>query len=275
MGLHGRQHAQHHRALARDPRQRVRRPRRHEPRRPPGQGRRPALRARRRRRSSRRAAPTAARPARATCSRARSPGTMTVPCYLDKKGCPVGSRFRYEKLKKTANFQANRFVYVPERIKNNTMQVPFTLHRPARRAQQALAPRALRARAVRRPGRRAAPRRAGSSRRRATSRSAPRARPATRARTRRLLHAAFADASRFAQVADRLQQGAVNSLMLGRLMIHPKGLVTQAAVPRAVRRPGDRHLRRLLRQRRRRPVRRHGHRALAGLRARVARHAAA
>ena len=58
-----------------------------------------------------------------------------------------------------------------------------------------------------------------------------------------LLRAAFADASRFAQVADRLQQGAINSLMLGRLMIHPQGLVAAAGVPHADRRPGDRHLR--------------------------------
>ena len=43
------------------------------------------------------------------------------------------------------------------------------------------------------------------------------------------LKAAFADVNTFPRVADRLQQGALNSLMLGRLMIHPQGLVRQAA----------------------------------------------
>lgn len=42
------------------------------------------------------------------------------------------------------------------------------------------------------------------------------------------LKGAFANPDRFPAVADRLQQGALNSLMLGRLMIHPNGLIQQA-----------------------------------------------
>ncbi len=155
-------------------------------------------------------------------------GTMTVPCYLDKAGCPVGSRFRFEHLKKTANFQANRFVYVPDRLKDNTMQVPFTciipraaLSKPSRvalygHAQFSGQDDVLRpdVQALAQEGdiTLCAAREAGYASEDAA-----------------LLHAAFADASRFAQVADRLQQGAINSLMLGRLMIHPQGLVAQPA----------------------------------------------
>ena len=155
-------------------------------------------------------------------------GTMTVPCYLDKKGCPVGSRFRYEHLKKTANFQANRFVYVPDRIKNNTMQVPFTciipraaLSKPSRLAlfghaqfsgQDDVMRFDVQSLAAENDITLCAAREAGYASEDAA-----------------LLHSAFADVSRFAQVADRLQQGAVNSLMLGRLMIHPQGLVAQPA----------------------------------------------
>ena len=35
------------------------------------------------------------------------------------------------------------------------------------------------------------------------------------------------NASRFPQFADRLQQGLVNTLLMGRAMVHPKGLGTQ------------------------------------------------
>ncbi len=154
-------------------------------------------------------------------------GTMTVPCYLDKAGCPVGSQFQYEKLKKTANFQANRFVYVPKRIKNNTMQVPFrcivpraALTKPSRlvlfgHTQFGGQDDVLRAdvQQLAQDGDMTfcAAREAGNASEDAAT-----------------LYAAFADAGRFAKVADRAQQGALNSLLLARLMIHPQGLITQA-----------------------------------------------
>ena len=51
---------------------------------------------------------------------------MTVPCYLDKPTAARSARrSAYRKLKKTANFQADRFVFYPARRKDNTMQVPF------------------------------------------------------------------------------------------------------------------------------------------------------
>lgn len=40
---------------------------------------------------------------------------------------------------------------------------------------------------------------------------------------------ALTDLSKFPQVTDRLQQGLLNGLFLGRLMIHPQGLVSKAA----------------------------------------------
>ena len=40
---------------------------------------------------------------------------------------------------------------------------------------------------------------------------------------------ALGNLSKFPQVADRLQQGLLNELFLGRLMIHPDGLVSKAA----------------------------------------------
>ncbi len=198
-------------------------------------------------------------------------GTMTVPCYLDKQGCPVGSRFRYEHLKKIANFQANRFVYVPDRIKNNTMQVPFTcivpraaLSKPSRLALyghaqfsgqddvlrpdvQALAQEgditlcAARRGRIRQRGRGAA---ALELRGREPLR--PGRRPAAAGR-RQQPHARAADDP-------------------------PEGPRLPAGVPHADGRARGGHLRALLRHDLRRRVRRHGRRALTGRRARVARH---
>jgi hypothetical protein len=155
-------------------------------------------------------------------------GVMTVPCYLNKTGCPVGSTFRYRKLKKTANFQADRFVFYPERRKNNTMQVPF----------RCIVPRAALGKASRlvlfghgpyagqddvlRPDVQQLAQEGNL-----TFCAARQAGYATEDLA--TLKAAFADVNTFPRVVDRLQQGALNSLMLGRLMIHPQGLVRQAA----------------------------------------------
>lgn len=155
-------------------------------------------------------------------------GTMTVPCYLDAKGCPVGARFRFKKLKKTANFQADRFVYFPDRIKGNTMQVPFrcivpraALAAPSRLVQFGHGPFGTQDEVLRSDVQELAQ---SSNLTFCAARQA-----GTAQEDLATLRSGFADASRFARVADRLQQGALNSLMLGRLMIHPQGLVRQGA----------------------------------------------
>ena len=155
-------------------------------------------------------------------------GTMTVPCYLDKAGCPVGSRFRFQKLKKTANFQADRFVDLPQRIKGNTMQVQFrcivpraALAGPSRLVQYMHAPYGTQDELLRQPLQ------ALAAEHNMTICAARQA--GTAAEDLQLTKDALADPDRFPAVADRLQQGALNSLMLGRLMIHPKGLIAQPA----------------------------------------------
>lgn len=155
-------------------------------------------------------------------------GTMTVPCYLDRAGCPAGSTFRYRKLRKTANFQADRFLYLPQRSRNNTMQVPFrcvvpraALTKPSRLVQFGHAPWSGQDDVLREDVQQfaqegnltvCAARQAGNAQEDLPT-----------------LKAAFADLNRFAKVTDRAQQGALNSLLLARLMIHPQGLVQQGA----------------------------------------------
>ena len=155
-------------------------------------------------------------------------GVMTVPCYLDKAGCPVDSVFRYRKLKKTANFQADRFVFYPERLKNNTMQVPF----------RCIVPRAALTKASRLVLFGHGPYSGQDDVLRTDVQQLAQDSNLTFCAARQAgyasedyatLKAAFADVTTFPRVADRLQQGAVNTLMLGRLMIHPQGLVQQAA----------------------------------------------
>lgn len=155
-------------------------------------------------------------------------GTITVPCYLDKAGCPVGSRFRFQKFKKTANFQADRFVDLPQRIKGNTMQVPFrcivprsALAGPSRLVQFMHSPYGTQDELLRQPLQ------ALAAEHNITICAARLAGNA--AEDLQLTKDALADPDRFPAVADRLQQGALNSLMLGRLMLHPKGLIGQPA----------------------------------------------
>ena len=69
--------------------------------------------------------------------------------------------------------------------------------------------------------------------------------------------AAISDFSHFNTVADRMQQGFLNQLMLGRLMIHPQGLAVERRVPEE-RPQRDRHAPAVLR--RQQPGRHHGRR---------------
>ncbi len=149
-------------------------------------------------------------------------GTMTVPCYLDKPGCPPGSGFAYKKTKKTA------FAWIPQRIKGNTMDAQFicviprvALTQPARLAlyghgllgdpDEVMAGN-IQSMTSEHDFVYCATREIGMA-----DEDVPNA------------ISILKDFSGFSTLADRLQQGLVNGLMLGRLMAHPQGLVTNAA----------------------------------------------
>ena len=66
---------------------------------------------------------------------------------------------------------------------------------------------------------------------------------------------ALQDLNNFPDVVDRLQQGVLNTLFLGRLMLNPDGLASNAAF-QAGRAAADRHLAPVLR--RQQPGRDHG-----------------
>ncbi|MBN1530151.1 MAG: hypothetical protein JW895_13915 [Thermoleophilaceae bacterium] len=149
----------------------------------------------------------------------RVTGTVEVPCYLNRKGCPPGARFHYSSRKPDA---------LPTQMKGNVAQAPF----------QCNVPRA----AFSKPSRIAlyghgllgshtqieeiniqnmsaehdftfcATDWAGMA-----SEDVPNAIEILR------------DISKFPSLADRLQQGIVNTLYLGRLLAHPQGLAADAA----------------------------------------------
>lgn len=149
-------------------------------------------------------------------------GTMTVPCYLDKPGCPPGSRFRFKKRKK------GRFTFIPERVKDNTMRAPFVcvvprvaLAAPARASLYGHGllgtPEEVTAGNVQQMAQEhnfvfCATREIGMA-----DEDIPNA--------IRIL----GEVGRFPSLADRLQQGLLNGLLLGRLMIHPQGLASSPA----------------------------------------------
>ena len=155
-------------------------------------------------------------------------GTFTVPCYLNQPGCPPGSVF---------NLDGNQ---LPIRTAGNNMTAKFRCNIP----RSAVAPTAvaasksttgaalaLRARAVRRPSE-------------VNSTRHPRARHENGVMTcgtdfsgmadEDVLPLALPGAARPVEVPalpDRLQQGFLNFLFLGRLMIHEDGFTADAAVP--------------------------------------------
>ncbi len=149
-------------------------------------------------------------------------GTMITPCYLNKVGCPPGSRFAYRKMPKSA------FSWIPRRIKGNTMKAQFYCVIP--RAALA-APARL---SLYGHGLLGSPDEVEAGNVQAMAQEHDFVFCATR-------EIGMADEdvpnaisilknfSGFPSLADRLQQGLLNGLLLGRLMIHPQGLVSQAA----------------------------------------------
>jgi hypothetical protein len=140
----------------------------------------------------------------------RVSGRAVVPCFLDRPGCPPGSRFRLSRrgrpVRTAGNVQQARFVCI----------VPASAS-PARPARPLLwghglfgsassvdmiAAVAPLANAVA----------CGTDFTGMAAEDVPGAAAVSR------------DLSRFPTLADRLQQGILNTLFLGRLMIHPRGL---------------------------------------------------
>ena len=153
----------------------------------------------------------------------RVSGTLTVACFLDKPGCPVGSKFRFRKRKGRYGF-----VFVPVRSKGNTIALPFTCIVPrvalTRKMRPALYSHGLFGgpNDVLDPAVQALAQEQGfvlcSVRQTGFS-----------DQDSGLFSAVLRNASRFPQYADRIQQGFVGTLLMGRAMIHPKGLGTQRA----------------------------------------------
>ncbi len=150
-------------------------------------------------------------------------GTLTTACYLDKPGCPPGSKFRFRKRRGRYGF-----VFVPNRQKRNTMKTTFVcivpraaLTKPARASlyghdvfgspAEVLAP-AVQAMAQEYNMVFCSTRQSGMS-----------------DQDKSYFESALRDVSRFPAVADRLQQGLLNNLLLGRAMVHPDGLAARSA----------------------------------------------
>ena len=137
----------------------------------------------------------------------RVDGSFTVPCFLNRPGCPPGSRYRLGRnglpLRRPGNVQLERFIcLVPE--SGSTGHPLIFGHGLLGGAEAVLQLAPLVA--------------AGGSVACATDWSGMSAEdvPNVQAIARNL--------SRFPSLADRNQQGFLNFLFLGRLMIHPQGL---------------------------------------------------
>jgi hypothetical protein len=147
----------------------------------------------------------------------RVTGTVTVPCYLDKPGCPPGSRFHITK------------GFLPSQLPGNTYAAPFVCVIP--RAATAGAPARL---ALYGHGLLGSTDEinAGNIALMAnehdfvfcatnwigmSSEDVPNA------------IGVLSDLSKMPTIADRLQQGMLDALYLGRAMIHPQGLATDPA----------------------------------------------
>jgi hypothetical protein len=137
----------------------------------------------------------------------RVDGTFTVPCYLNRPGCPPGSRFRLNRrglpVRSPGNVQEERFIcLIPETGTNGRPLIFGHGLFGGAEAVLALAPLAAASNFVA-----CATDWSGMS--------------------QEDLPGAFAiseDLSRFPRLADRNQQGFLNFLFLGRLMIHAQGL---------------------------------------------------
>ena len=146
-------------------------------------------------------------------SRAEITGTFDVPCYL-APNCAPGGRFALDAGRPADAATATR--RPTSTASSRGSRSTATRARPA--------PVALRARPVRQRGRGRVGHTSRSSRTITASSSAPPTRSGCPAEDLPNTAGILADLSDFPELADRLQQGLLNELFLGRLMIHPAGL---------------------------------------------------
>jgi hypothetical protein len=142
-------------------------------------------------------------------------GTITVPCYLNKPGCPPGSSFNY----------AKRGDFLPSQMPGNTVQAHFICVVPAAATPDTPARLSLYGHGL-----------LGSDREVLTNPDIPEmaqehdfvfcATPWEGMSSADIQNAAgvLGDLSGMPTIADPLQQGMVNAMYLGRLMAHPQGL---------------------------------------------------
>ena len=150
-------------------------------------------------------------------------GTIEVPCYLDQPGCAPGARFNLGRGRpaRPAAGQRPRGALLLRRAAHGD-------RRTRRRGcpSTATACSAATARSSRTPTSPPWPRSTTSS-------SARRRGRACRTRTSRNAVSVLQDLGRMPTIADRLQQGMLDALYLGRLMIHPQGLAANPLLQQA------------------------------------------
>ena len=147
----------------------------------------------------------------------RVEGTVTVPCYLNAPGCPPGSQFLYQGLDGT----------LPVRIPGNTYNATFTCNIP-RAAEGTTFRPSLYGHGLMGDGSQV---NTGKLYDLGASGLMFCGADWIGMATEDVPNAALilADLSRFSSLADRVQQGMLNFLYIGRALIHPDGLSTDAA----------------------------------------------
>ncbi len=147
-------------------------------------------------------------------------GTFTVPCFLTTRGCVTGGRFKYKRASK------GRFDSIPART--GTATAPFICRIP-RTALTSPARPSLYGHGL--LGRATEVRAGNVSSMASEHNMAFCATPEIGMAEEDIPNAIkiLGDMSLFGSLADRLQQGLLNELLLGRLMINSKGFVANAA----------------------------------------------
>lgn len=146
-------------------------------------------------------------------------GTITVPCYLDKAGCPSGARFHYSSAKPDA---------LPTQIPGNTIQAKFVCNIPQAAATQ---PARI---SLYGHGLLGDPGEIDAGNVKDMSQEHDFVFCATRwigLADEDIGNAAaiLGNLDGFPSLTDRVQQGVLDMLYLGRAMLHPNGLVKNAA----------------------------------------------
>ena len=163
----------------------------------------------------------------------RVTGTFQVPCYLNETGCPPGARFHYASHKADA---------LPTRLPGNSISAPFICNIPRAALRHPGRPSLYGHGLLGTPGEV----NAGNVKDMAAEHDMVFCATAWAGMSKEdfgNVAGALQDLSKFPTVVDRLQQGVLDFLYLGRLMVHPQGFVTNAAFrPRGTAVIDTRHL---------------------------------